>query len=988
MSEKLIGELIGGRYRILERIGQGGLGAVYKALDTRLRRLVAVKVHHFSDNTETKHLFSREAETLVRLKHPNIVQICDAGENEAVGYLVFEYIEGRTLSQILKDGRPLGRDYALEIMRSVGAGLAHAHRQGVIHRDVKPGNILISNDGRVLLADFGLAIAPGAPTINQTGRVAGTLSYMSPEQIVGRAVDTRSDIFSLGIVFYELLTGQKPFSGESVGKLFSNVLNEEPVPPQYLDSTVSSSINEIVLESLAKDPSRRFQSADDFLRALAGANLHSSKQEADVIDNLRPFEGGLHMDAAREPRETPEAPLGVNGPTTEIQTISQGQALAQPDLEDATQTDLTPYSPPSSNSLEPPTYPNAIAWLISLGDQDHGREIRLGDNVNIGRAPDNDIVLYDGRVSDHQSQILMRDGRFYIRDVSRSVARTHVNGVSVADEPCELRDRDEIEVGILGANLFLFVQVINPVDLTLAAKRGLWEFDGIWDKLTIWRTMDNREQFVSLSRKLALGLLREAIGYSVESEIPYFQGTVGYMVEAPLLWIRHSRFPILFLAYDPRRSDILETVAKQLQIAKTTEFFALLVVVPTKERTGREAQELRRVVANSVYRYDFVVLDRQSLASIIAHNSCRHLVEIILEQGIELSSLSPYVVKGPVPEKMFFGREKEIKTVAQGIQMGDYAIVGGRRIGKSSILQRVSRLLNNDPRYQSLYMDCEDKFDYEDLFRALANEFGDAFERSDPSGFRKLVAMLKLQASTQQVVFVLDEVDALLAFDADSKPPGQLFRTFRAASHEGLCRFVFSGSRILYRHLHDPHSPFFNFCEDIALKPLEQRSIAEIVSKPMHQLGIELPDEEQLIDRIIDLSSSHPNIAQWLCDRLIKTASVRRITLSDLENIYTEPEFCRHYVQTAWSDSTPLEKLISLVVGPSFEIEELYQVMARYGLTDKVMIRESLEMLQLCSLIERERQRFRFALSHFPRMVSKMEDVTSQIEWLLGQVQR
>ena len=145
--------------------------------------------------------------------------------------------------------------------------------------------------------------------------------------------------------------------------------------------------------------------------------------------------------------------------------------------------------------------------------------------------------------------------------------------------------------------------------------------------------MTNKKQFIELSRKLAQGLLREAIGYSVESEIPYFQGTVGYMVEAPLLWIRHSRFPILFVAYDQQRSDTLEIVATQLQIAKATEFFALLVVVPTIERTGHEADEVRRLVADSLYRYDFVVLDRQSLARIIAHSSSRQLVEIILVQS-------------------------------------------------------------------------------------------------------------------------------------------------------------------------------------------------------------------------------------------------------------------------------------------------------------------------------------------------------------------
>lgn len=499
--------------------------------------------------------------------------------------------------------------------------------------------------------------------------------------------------------------------------------------------------------------------------------------------------------------------------------------------------------------------------------------------------------------------------------------------------------------------------------------------------------MINKEQFVVLTRKLVHGLLREAIGYTVESELPYFHGTVGYLVEAPMLWIRHCRFPILFIAYDQHRSQILEAVVKQLQMAKATEFFALLIVVPASDGTGREADDVRRLVADSVYRYDFVVLDRQALASIIASSSSRSLIEVILEQGIELSSLSPYVVRGPVPDKMFFGREKEIKAISQSVQNSDYSLVGGRRIGKSSILQRVNRLLNNDPRYRALYMDCEEKFDYGDLFQALEDEFGEPVNGSDPLAFRRLVNKVKIQAPSLQLVFLFDEIDELLAFDADSKPSGQLFKTFRALSHEKVCRFIFSGSRTLYRHLRNPKSPFFNFCEDMALKPLEERSIAEIVSKPMHQLGIELPDEEALIDRMIDLSSSHPSIAQWLCDGLIKTASSRRITVENLENVASDPEFCRYFVQTAWSDSTPIERLISLVVeGPSFGVDQVFETLAVHGLKDKALIRDSLDMLQLSSLVERDGQQCRFALTHFPRLVRKMEDVTSQIDCLLSQV--
>src|SRR5262245_17916064 len=500
--------------------------------------------------------------------------------------------------------------------------------------------------------------------------------------------------------------------------------------------------------------------------------------------------------------------------------------------------------------------------------------------------------------------------------------------------------------------------------------------------------MADKNQFISLTEQLVNGLLREAIGYRVEYTIPYFQGIVGYMVNAPMLWIRHSRFPILFIAYDQRNPDLLGNVIKQLELAKATEFFALLVVVPARDGTGNEAEELRHSIANSVYRYDFVVLDRQHLASIIAQGSSQRLVEIILEQGIELSNLSPYVVKGPVSEGMFFGREKEIKTISQTVQTTDYAVVGGRRIGKSSILQRINRLLNNDPRYRSIYINCEEKFNYEDLLRVLEDEFGKSLGSHEPLSFRKLASRLRVDSTPRQVVFLLDEVDELLAFDAGAKPVGQLFKMFRALSHEGVCRFVFSGSRTLYQHLHKPQSPFFNFCQDILLKPLEEKSITEIVSKPLHQLGIKLPQEEMLIDRIIDLTSCHPSIAQWLCDRLVKSIAGRGIAIEDVEAIAAEGEFHTHYLETAWGEANALERLMSLLMeGPSFDCEQLFEALAGHGIINRMAIGEGLEILQLYSLLERQGTRYRFALSHFPEVARKSQNFSAQVDFLVSQVE-
>jgi eukaryotic-like serine/threonine-protein kinase len=349
-----IGESIGQRYRILELLGSGVHGAVYKVLDTRLQRLAALKLLHFELNAEALRVFLLGSVAFVRLRHPNLVQVYDANQDETFAYLTFEYIEGPTLDRLIADAKPLDPDYAIEIVGQVGAGLEHAHLHGVIHRDVKPGNILISNDGRVLLADFALAIAPGVPTLTHSGTIAGTPAYMSPEQVMGKPVDARSDIFSLGIVFYELLTGRKPFSAESQAKLFAKIVEEEPASPRQINHLIPSSINEIVLKSLAKEPGQRFQTADDFLRALDGSNPHIWHRETDkaapseglAVEGLSNLRAGLAQTQMSDSLMSVQTDDALLPSSLELRAGQQDQRACE------TEIDLAPYSPPSSASVE------------------------------------------------------------------------------------------------------------------------------------------------------------------------------------------------------------------------------------------------------------------------------------------------------------------------------------------------------------------------------------------------------------------------------------------------------------------------------------------------------------------------------------------------------------------------------------------------------------------------------------------------------------
>jgi serine/threonine-protein kinase len=260
-----------GRYEIESHIGVGGMGRVYKARDPAIGRTVAIKTLNVdlepTQFEEFKQRFFREARTAGRLQHSNVVTIYDVGDQDGLAYITMEYVEGKTLREVMDAESPLKVDTACRIAGEVAAGLAAAHRQGVVHRDVKPSNIMVGPGGTVKLMDFGIARLPeGMRT--RTGLVLGSPTYIAPEQIVGVPVDGRYDLFSLGIVLYEMLTGAVPFRGNGVGELLFNVLNYIHAPPSLHNSRVPAVFERILARALAKHPDDRYASIDAFAHDL------------------------------------------------------------------------------------------------------------------------------------------------------------------------------------------------------------------------------------------------------------------------------------------------------------------------------------------------------------------------------------------------------------------------------------------------------------------------------------------------------------------------------------------------------------------------------------------------------------------------------------------------------------------------------------------------------------------------------------------------
>jgi serine/threonine-protein kinase len=266
----LVGQQLG-RYLVQEEIGRGGMARVFRALDTSLQRTVALKVlaPQLAVDPEFSRRFEREAVTAANLRHPNIVTIFDVGEHNGLRYIAMEYVRGRSLHTIIEERGALGLSYAIGIVAPVAAALDYAHSQGSVHRDIKPHNIMIDTDGRVLLTDFGIAQAPEGTgeRLTRTGIFMGTPEYISPEQASAQRVDGRSDLYSLGIATYEIITGQVPFSGATPQLIVAHAQNTPP-PPSSVDPAQPHELDVVMARILAKRPDQRFASGANFVEAL------------------------------------------------------------------------------------------------------------------------------------------------------------------------------------------------------------------------------------------------------------------------------------------------------------------------------------------------------------------------------------------------------------------------------------------------------------------------------------------------------------------------------------------------------------------------------------------------------------------------------------------------------------------------------------------------------------------------------------------------
>lgn len=283
-----------GIYKISEQLGRGGGGVVLKGVDAKLDRTVAIKLLHEQSNPDPQILerFLREARAMAKVSHAHVVQVYAADEHEGQPYLAMEFIDGTDLSRLLKDRKTVTPALAVEWIRQAAEGLAAAHEAGLIHRDIKPGNLLLTSKGQIKVSDFGIAIAQLEPATRLTshGNVVGTPGYLSPEACLGQKTDARSDIYGLGVVLFELIVGARPFLGETPLSIMLQVAHHDAPDIRSLDGAHDPAIAELIARMLARDPNARFQSALELANALS----RWQAQNSDVIPNAGPVQSGPH----------------------------------------------------------------------------------------------------------------------------------------------------------------------------------------------------------------------------------------------------------------------------------------------------------------------------------------------------------------------------------------------------------------------------------------------------------------------------------------------------------------------------------------------------------------------------------------------------------------------------------------------------------------------------------------------------------------------
>jgi len=436
--------------------------------------------------------------------------------------------------------------------------------------------------------------------------------------------------------------------------------------------------------------------------------------------------------------------------------------------------------------------------------------------------------------------------------------------------------------------------------------------------------------------------------------------------------------PVLVIASDDK--EVLDPTIQHLhhllieKNASSGSRIVILILFCDAEALGRARRRVAKVFGD-VYAYDVVILGHRDLLTIAAAKDPERVLRGFILSQIDLTTVAPYTITGPTPDTFFFGREHELREITEHAASVSYAIIGGRRIGKTSIVARLYRTRLPAGGFRTIYHDCSTVASYDSLLATPIHNWQPEPPPNPPGTFGDL---LNHSDDYKSLVILLDEADKLVPLDRPNH--WRIFNALRALSNAGRAQVVLSGERVLREGLHDPASPLFNFTNEVLLGPLEYRAVEVLITQPMRQLEIEFEDAKAVVDLVWSFTSGHPNVVQRLCRRLLrqlKKQTERRITLENVSAVINDSDFQRKdFLETYWEAASHLEKIISLLMANDQNVRTLIEV--RHSLNRNTGIdartREVDEALQrlvdLRSILKRTRDGYDFAVPSFPKVVA------------------
>ncbi len=598
------------------------------------------------------------------------------------------------------------------------------------------------------------------------------------------------------------------------------------------------------------------------------------------------------------------------------------------------------------------------------------------------------LAILAGRLIIHsseqiQDQLLERNMATWDEQILRALqARNQVGLDALPNIPVRFRlralqryVRDHAE-----DNLILRV---NPPLLRPGNPLQVWGFVRNWN--TARRRVRNAAAFQPVASHLAEQLC-QLLGFNLLDSRSY-KNLHAYVIKAPALRLKMPpMFPLVFLQSPAVSDRDMRNLYDLMGILNVPSYLALLVV-PDGRRTTDQERALARKQFMKLRRgmaHDFIIMGFDDLYRIfVAKDPVKAFIGLLLEQ-VDLTVVSPYVTSGPVPEDMFFGRDYELKTIIRTIRDKNFAVVGGRKIGKTSILTKLYRTFADSPDYHALYLDCQAVQNYRDFCDATETMWKVTWSDHCPDKWMHLVESTRQEQEGRLVVFLLDEVDALLKHDVANEE--RLLKGFRAGAQEGCCRFVFCGGRVLADCLHNPDSALFNFCHIIRLAYLSARDTCRIVLEPMQAMGIGFEDSSKIMQKIVDISACHPNLVQYICQQLIAQLNVRGdrlVTLADLDAITSSAQFSEYFVEVMWGNATALERLITLLMldRPSVTLAQIGDALRAHGVdVSPSVMSQALDGLVLYSILNKEGQEYSFAAPAFPSILTVTQDVEALLQ--------